>query len=146
MTCHDSLTYYSSLLSVGSDTYIKFLCSTFLAVFRLLCVHTMFYHFRNSLFMYSIYGIEENNVSKENIYYFIWYLKRNNIVVKTLFLCVNYCQGNNPVIIPINNICYSLFYFRHLFVLTTFISLAIFNWFIPLVSVMILHPFLNLHV
>ena len=29
MTCHDYLTFYSSLLPFGSDTYIKFLCSTF---------------------------------------------------------------------------------------------------------------------
>ena len=36
--------------------------------------------------MYSIYGIEENDVSQQKLYNILWYLKINNIVVKTLFI------------------------------------------------------------
>ena len=40
----------------------------------------------HDIFMYSIYVIEESDVSQENRYNFIWYLKRDNYAVKTLFI------------------------------------------------------------
>ena len=46
---------------------------------------------------------------------------------------------------PIKSLWYSPFSFGHLFFLTSLISVAFFNGFIPLVSVMLLHAFLNLH-
>ena len=35
----------------------------------------------HALIMYYIYGIEENNISQENLYSMIWYLTRNNCVL-----------------------------------------------------------------
>ena len=36
--------------------------------------------------MYSVYGIEENDISQQSFYNFIWYLKRNNIVVNFILI------------------------------------------------------------
>ena len=40
----------------------------------------------HAIFTYSIYGIEEIDVSWEKLCYIIWYLKRNNCVVKNIFI------------------------------------------------------------
>ena len=86
MTCHESLTYYPSLLSVRSDTYITFLRINFsYSPLDFVCTHRVLL-LPYFICMYYIYGIEENNVSRLYIYSVIWYLMKNNIFVKTLHI------------------------------------------------------------
>ena len=78
MIFNDSLTYYLSLLPVGSDTYVKFICISFVWSH---CVTTS-----GLYFLYSIYYIEENGTIRKNIYDIIWYSKRNNCIVKNIII------------------------------------------------------------
>ena len=50
--------------------------------------------------MYSIDGIEERNISGENLSYILWYLKK--IVVKTLLIMFIILKEDDPVINPFN--------------------------------------------
>ena len=61
-------------------------------------------------FMYSIYGIQESDVSQENIYYIIWYLKRNNCVLKNIFIVYLLLQrGLKTSLIPLITLFYITF-------------------------------------
>ena len=99
----------------------------------------------NAIFVYSIYGIEESDVSGENLYYIIWYLKRKKCIVKNLFImCLLLQRGINTPWIPLIIICYSIF-FQTFIYLEIFHSVSIFKGFIMLVRIMLIHAFLNLH-
>ena len=98
------------------------------------------------IFMYSNYGIDESDVSRENLCCIIWYLKRNNCIVKNIFIACLLLLGETITSwSPLITLCYSPF-LRTFINLTRFHSVSIFNGFIMLVSVMLLHAFLNLHV
>ena len=63
---------------------------------KLLCHETLtFYSFfkasiwnLHALIMYSIYGIEEIDVSRENLCYILWCKKRKQLCFETLLSCV----------------------------------------------------------
>ena len=75
------------------------------------------------------------------------FIQRETTVLWNLFLSwIKYCEGNDYVIKACNKFLYGTFYFGRLFVLTRFKSVPIFNGFILLVSVMLLHALLNLNV
>ena len=74
--CRDTLNFYLSVwLYVFGDKWLFHDAHT--------CIHFVsssswkWY----AIFIYSIYGIDENDVSRENLYYFIFHFNRNNCVV-----------------------------------------------------------------
>ena len=66
--------------------------------------------------MYSMYGIEESDASREKLCYIIWYLKKDNCGVKIFLSCVYYCEVNEHAMNPCNDsLLYSLYSDVHLF-------------------------------
>ena len=89
----------------------------------------------HSLVMYLIYGIEEINISWENLCCIIWYINRNSRVLKTIIImCLLLQRGMTTPWIPLITLCYSPFLWMFIY-LGTFHSVAIFNGLILLVSV-----------
>ena len=85
--------------------------------------------------MYSIYGIEESEASRKNLYYIIWYLcKWKQLNCENYFYHVFITsQGNGHVIKSLTNICLHPFPWKLIY-LTRFNSVPIFNRLITLVS------------
>ena len=61
----------------------KYFVMTLVLLIRFVSASSCKWH---ALSVYSIYSIEENDISWENLYYIIWCLKRNNFVAKTIFI------------------------------------------------------------
>ena len=63
----------------------------------------------HALFMYSIHGTEESNVSWKHLCYMICYLKRKQIRQGNIFITFFIAKGNDHVMKPFNN--FLLYYF-----------------------------------
>ena len=101
----------------------------------------------HSLLVFTFMVIEENYVSsRKTPCYIIWYLKRNQLIFsETIFIvCLLFLGGTDTSQIPLITI-FIVTLFGTFIHLTRFHYISIFNRFIPLVRVMLLNTFLNLH-
>ena len=99
----------------------------------------------HSLFMYSIYGIEEIDTSQENICYIFVFKDKQQHNKNSLIVCLLLKRGLTMTWIPFIIICYSPFLWTFIY-LMRFHSFSMFKSLFLLVRVMLLHTFIKLNV